>query len=130
MKKNELRYCILGLFFAFWLVRMQANEPSDIIVPVMEKGDAGQLCTYLAADAELVILGKPVAAQQQCLELRRFFDANGIKRFAVIHKGTKESASFVIGVLETDGQNYRINMFVREMPDGVSIQQLRIEKDN
>lgn len=130
MKKNELRYYMLGLFFVLGVVCIQADEPSGIIVSVLEKGDGAQLCNYLATDAELVILGKPVAAQQQCLELRRFFDANGIKRFAVIHKGTKESASFVIGVLETDGQNYRINMFVREMPDGVSIQQLRIEKDN
>lgn len=130
MKKNELRYYMLGLFFVLGVVCMQADEPSGIIVSVLEKGDGAQLCNYLASDAELVVLGKSVARQQRCVELSRFFETNAVKQFSVIHKGTKQDACFIVGTLETARQNYRINMFVRNTSGDVFIQQLRIEKDN
>ncbi len=129
MKKNKMRYCLSGLIVLLSAVYAFAAEPADVILPLLEKGNAAQLCTYLAADAELVILGTNVRQSAQCSELRDFFAANKANSFAIRHKGVKQDACFIVGILETDGQNYRINMFVRNIPGGISIQQLRIEKE-
>ena len=129
MKKNRIRRCRLGFFLLLGTCYVLATEPADVILPVMEKGNATQLCTYLASDAELIILGKTVQPQRQCSELQAFFAANKPDGFTIKHKGTKLDAYFIVGTLETEKQHYRVNLFVRNHSESVSIQQLRIEKE-
>ncbi|NDV47132.1 DUF4783 domain-containing protein [Paludibacter sp. 221] len=107
------------------------DVPSEII-NALGKGDASTISTYLNTNVELVIDNKNDIFSKQQAEsiITDFFRRSPVKKFDLIHKGEKESASFAIGTLRTTNGNFRVYVLTRKNGSKDAIQQLRIEPSN
>lgn len=128
MKTVKLFLLCTCLFCAIPIIKAQNVEvPADIITALNE-GDASQLSNYLNSNVELVIENKNdiFSKQQAAGIIADFFRKNSVNSFQLIHKGNKDSASFVIGTLKTNSGSFRVYVLTRKN----EIQQLRIEPSN
>jgi hypothetical protein len=128
MKNFKLLLVFTCIFCAIPLLQAQSTEvPSDIIT-ALNAGNASQLSEYLNSNVELVIENKnDVFSKQQASGIiADFFRKNSVNSFQLLHKGTKDAASFVIGMLKTSSGNFRVYVLTRKN----EIQQLRIEPSN
>ncbi len=108
----------------------QTNAVSPEIIAALDKGNAVQLSNFFNATVELVLPDKSdiYSKQQGASVVSDFFKENPVTRgFQVVHSGTKDASSFVIGNLNTSNAVYRVYVLVRGA-DGANIQQLRIER--
>lgn len=106
----------------------QTDKFNDIIA-ALDKGNAAKLSTYFAPTLEIVLLEQSdtYAKQKASAIIADFFAKNTVtKGFQVVHNGTKDSTSFIIGNLTTNGGVYRVYVLVRNSETPI-IQQLRIE---
>jgi hypothetical protein len=132
MKTIKLFLMSLVLSCTVPFIAAQSVEvPSDII-SALNEGDATQLSGFLNANVELVIDNKnDVFSKQQASGIiSDFFRKNRIGSFQLLHKGTKDTASFAIGTLKTSSGNFRVYVLTRKVGTQTVIQQLRIEPSN
>lgn len=117
--------------FAQNAVSQSAEVPQEVIA-ALTNGDASKISQYLNANVELVIGAKnDIYSRQQATGIiADFFRKNSVSGFQVIHKGTKESSSFVVGTLRTSRGTYRVSLLTRKNGNEPIIQQLRIEDND
>jgi hypothetical protein len=128
-------FTIFTLFFIFLLpasLLAQNNEATTNIVRSFETGNAEKLSQFFIDNVELVILKTDnfYTKQQAKGIVATFFRKNPVINFDVIHKGTKENATFIIGTLVSSKGNFRITVFARKTGSQILIYQLRIEDPN
>ena len=128
MKTIKLILVSFCLFFAIPLIEAQNSDVPADIISALDSGNASQLSNYLNANVELVIDNKnDVFSKQQASGIiADFFRKNKVNDFQLLHKGTKDAASFAIGTLKTASGNFRVYVLTRKN----EIQQLRIEPSN
>ncbi len=128
MKTIKLILVAFSLFFAIPLIEAQNSDVPADIISALDSGNASQLSGYLNANVELVIDNKnDVFSKQQASGIiADFFRKNKVTDFQLLHKGTKDAASFAIGTLKTTSGNFRVYVLTRKN----EIQQLRIEPSN
>jgi Domain of unknown function (DUF4783) len=128
MKTIKLFLFSFLLFTAIPLLQAQSVEVPAGIISALDEGNAGSLSAYLNANVELVIGAQnDVFSKQQATGIiSDFFRKNRVNGFAMLHKGNKDAASFVIGTLKTASGTYRVYVLTRKN----EIQQLRIEPSN
>ena len=128
MKTTKFFLLSFCLFFAIPLMNAQSSEVPSEIISALNQGNSGQLSGYLNANVELVIDNKnDVFSKQQAAGIiADFFRKNRVSSFQLLHKGNKEAASFVIGMLKTGTGSFRVYVLTRKN----EIQQLRIEPSN
>jgi len=128
MKTFKLFILCTSLFCALPFVQSQTVEVPSYIITALNEGNASQLSSHLNSNVELVIDNKnDVFSKQQAAGIiADFFRKNVASSFQLIHKGNKDAASFVIGILKTSTGNFRVYVLTRNN----EIQQLRIEPSN
>jgi hypothetical protein len=127
--KNLKYFLLLNSFFCvISIVGAQSSEEPSYIISALNEGNSVQLSSNLNANVELVIDNKnDVFSKQQASEIiADFFRKNHVNSFQFLHKGNKDSASFIIGILKTTSGNFRVYVVTRKN----EIQQLRIEPSN
>lgn len=133
MKTNIFKRIFLSLFmvFVFALTNAQNDIPSDVI-SALGNGDATRLSPFLNTNVELVVAktNDVLSRQQTTGILTDFFKKNKVSSFSVLHNGNRESASFLIGNLNTANGNFRVYILMRKSGNQTLIQQLRIESSN
>lgn len=119
------------MVFVFALTNAQNDIPSDVIT-ALGNGDATRLSPFLNANVELVVAktNDVLSRQQTTGILTDFFKKNKVSTFSVLHNGNRESASFLIGNLNTANGNFRVYILMRKSGNQTLIQQLRIESSN
>lgn len=117
----------LLLLTTSYVAAQKAEVPAGVI-SALNKGDAGELSSYLNTNVELVIENKnDVFSRQQASGIiADFFRKNRTTGFRVLHQGNKDAASFAIGILKTSTGIFRVYVLTRNN----LIQQLRIEPSN
>lgn len=112
-------------------LQAQTKQVSGVIVSALTKGDAEKLSTFFANSIELVVDNNDdVYSKAQATSiLNDFFNKNKVISFQVLHNGTKDSASFLIGLLRTSN-NQEFRVYVLTRGEQSQIQQLRIEPSN
>ena len=128
MKTFKLFLLLSSLFCAIPLIEAQSSEVPSEIIAALNVGNASQLSANLNTNVELVIDTKnDVFSKQQASGIiADFFRKNHVNSFQLLHKGNKDAASFVIGMLKTSSGNFRVYVLTRKN----EIQQLRIEPSN
>src|ERR1035437_8100261 len=128
MKNFKLLLVFTCLFCAFPLLEAQTAEVPSEVISALNSGNASQLSGYLNSNVELVIENKnDVFRKQQASGIiADFFRKNSVNSFQLLHKGNKDEASFVIGMLKTSSGSFRVYILTRKN----EIQQLRIEPSN
>ena len=127
---KSLKLVLFG-FFVFLSVPFLSAQQLDIpqnILAGLEDGNAANISDSFNSSIEMVVGSQDdvYSKQQASVILNDFFRKNRVVGFEIKHKGTKESASFVIGSLKTSTGNYRVYILIRKS----QIQQLRIENSN
>jgi len=132
MKSIKILSLIVLLLGLTQVVQAQNSDVPGEVITALNKGDAGKLSSYLNTNVELVIGNQnDVYSKQQANEIiSGFFRKNSVQSFQILHKGSKEAASFVIGTLRTSTGNYRVYVLTRKSGGTSVIQQLRIETSN
>lgn len=132
MKKLKLIFTFL-LFLGIIQGYAGVNEVPAEIINALNKGDAAVIATYLNDNVELSIENKnDIFSKQQANSIiTDFFRKNTVSGFSLIHKGKKESASFIIGTLTTSKGAFRVYILTRTNNTNKEvIQQFRIEPSN
>jgi len=129
-KKSILISMFLFCFLPF--VFTQNSEVPTDLVSAFNVGNASKISSYLNTNVELVIGTKnDVFSKPQASGIiTDFFRSNHVNSFQILHKGTKDTASFTIGELKTNSGVYRVYILTRKSANQILIQQLRIEPSN
>lgn len=110
----------------------QTSNVSTKLIRAFETGNVELLATLLNDNVELVIPNTEnfFTKQQAKSILADFFRKNPVVDFNVLHKGTKENASFLIGTLVSSRGSFRVSVFARKNKGESLVYQLRIEDPN
>ena len=124
---TRLLFVCLSFFLLSFDMEQQLTVPEEIYSAI-KAGNSKVLAKYFNANVELVIDNKnDVFSKQQASGIiADFFRKNKVSDFQLLHKGTKDAASFAIGTLKTASGNFRVYVLTRKN----EIQQLRIEPSN
>jgi hypothetical protein len=108
------------------------NDMTEDIISAFQNGDSKVINEYLNSNIELIIADKNdvFSKPQASVIITNFFKVNKVSSFQLLHKGKKESASFIIGSLKTNINSYRVYVLTRTPESKTVIQQLRIEPTN
>lgn len=108
----------------------QANEVPAELVAAFKRGSSDAVSAYFNENVDMVVpQAENLYAKNQAKGiLADFFRKNQVRDFVVVHRGNKESASFLIGNLITSGGSYRVSIFTRKTGAQLLVYQLRIEK--
>jgi hypothetical protein len=130
MKKHlHLISIIFSLFIAQELFAQKNDIPNEII-SAFKEANANAIAPYLNENVELIMPQTDNFFTRQHAKsiLSDFFRKNPVKDFSIIHKGTKENASFVIATYLSNTGSYRVSISLRKTGNQSYIYQLRIEK--
>lgn len=110
----------------------QSNDVPTAVITALDEGNATQINAYLGLNVELVIANTNDVFSKQHASgiISEFFQSHKVQSFQVIHKGNKDTASFVIGTLKTSSGTFRVYLLTRKQGASALIQQLRIESSN
>ena len=113
-------------------VQAQTSSIPNEIVSALSNGDANRLSAYLNDNVELFIENKnDIYSHQQAVSiLNDFFHRFKVSDFKVIHQGNRDNSSFIIGILSTATENFRVYILTRKSDNKTIVLQLRIEASN
>ncbi len=120
---------IIVLLICFSGVFAQTEEN---IAVALKAGNSKEIAKHFGTNVNLKILNQEdiYSKNQAEMILKDFFTKNPVKNYITKHNGTsKNGAQYSIGSLNTNNGNFRIYYFIRKNPDGVQIQELRIENE-
>ena len=126
----------MGLSLVFFLLvqalNAQTEKIPDGIVLSFKAGNAEELSKFFHSNVELIILQKEdVYSRSQAEQIiRKFFIEHKPETFKIIFEGGKESSSYAIGSLETEGKSFRVYILMKKQEDSPLIHQLRITEED
>ena len=129
MKKRAV-LCCLGILLGINFLWAQ-NVP-DGMLKAFKQGNAGALKGYLNHQVEVTIQNHPQPLDKQKAEhsLAKFFTAHPVQDFRVNHQGKRDETGFMVGTLQTQNGEFRVNCFFRKVGEKYVIHQIRIDKSN
>lgn len=101
----------------------------DEVVNGLKNGDSAQIAKYFDNTVEITMPDKSNSYSKNQAEiiLRDFFSNNGVKDFAVIHKGENAGSQYCIGTLVTKNGSFRTTVFMKQKNDKQLLQEIRFE---
>jgi hypothetical protein len=120
---------ILMLLLSFSGVLAQTEEN---ISAALKSGNSKEIAKHFSANVNLKILNQDdiYSKNQAEMILKDFFTKNPVKNYTAKHNGTsKNGAQYTIGTLSTANGNFRTYYFIKKNPDGIQIQEFRIENE-
>lgn len=127
-----------NLFFAFLLLPAlafaeQGTPGLESISTALNSGDVETLSKYFSDNVEISIQDKEqIYPKAKATEvMRSFFDANKVKAFSQVHKGTsrENSDQYCIGNLSASTGNYRVYLYLKVTGSNMTIQEIRLDKE-
>ncbi len=128
INKRMLQFIAVALFVLASNI-LQAQVP-DKILKSFKNGNSKTLSEYFNQNVDLVVLENDnVCSKAQAQQIiSKFFNTYQPKDFTIIHQGGKEGAEYVIGKLETNNGNFRVQFLLKKSGGKDYIHQLRIDK--
>lgn len=120
---------IIILLICFTGVFAQTEEN---IAAALKAGNSKEIAKHFGTNVNLKILNQEdiYSKNQAEMILKDFFTKNPVKNYTAKHNGTsKNGAQYTIGTLSTSNGNFRTYYFIKKNPDGVQIQEFRIENE-
>lgn len=120
---------ILLLILTFSVAFAQTEEN---IAAAIKSGNSKDIARHFGANVNLKIINQEdiYSKNQAEMILKDFFAKNPVKNYTAKHNGTsKNGAQYTIGTLNTANGNFRTYYFIKKNPDGVQIQEFRIENE-
>lgn len=135
---NKCKYfCMKSIFTLFslsLLFMLSAFKPRpaglDEVVAALNSGNASELAKYIDDNIEINLPDKSdnYSRTQAVMILRDFFTNNGVKSFAVLHKGSSgDSGQFCVGTLYTKSGNYRTTIFMKTKNGQQLVREIRFQ---
>lgn len=121
-------------FILLLLPQFMFTQPNfNAVVGAIQKGDISSLSQHLDNEVELVINdddGTYNKAQATSI-IQKFFSNNKPSNCSIANTGAARNngSYYLVGKLAAGGQNYRINIFFKEVSGKYMIQEMRIEED-
>ena len=120
------------LFLSAFLIMIFtfAQSGIDDVISAMKSGNASGVTKFFDNYVDITMPDKSsnYSKSQGELILKDFFTNNGVKNFAVKHKGNNDNGDYCIGTLETKNGNYRTTVYMRIKGGKQVIQDIRIEQ--
>lgn len=115
-----------------WASALLAQDVPVGVVVAFKKGNSQELNKYFGEKVDLIIQSKSANVDRQLAEgtMGEFFASNRVRGFNVNHQGKRDESSFVVGTLNTDNGNFRVNCFFRRVSNKYVINQIRIDRTN
>lgn len=101
----------------------------DEVITAMKAGNAADIAKFFDNTVEINMPDKnnSYSRSQAELVLKDFFSSNGVKSFAVIHKGENSGSQYCIGTLVTRNGTYRTTIFMKQKGDKQVLQEITFE---
>lgn len=101
----------------------------DDVIGALRKGNATELSRYVDDNIEISLPGKSdsYSRTQAVMILQDFFVSNGVKGFAVSHKGDNGGSQFCIGTLNTRSGPYRTTVFMKTKNGRQLVKEIRFQ---
>lgn len=94
------------------------------------KGNAAALSSLMDKEVDMALQGgtsKVRSGSDAEKDLESFFKTGNISGFQVIHHADKKDRGFIVGKINANGKEYRVNITYRTENDKAIIQSIRIE---
>ncbi len=126
-----LPLCLLVLFSTTYSAGAQ-HRTSPEIIEGFRRGDCDLLTNHFSETVKLSILNQEYESSPKEATgiLRKFFADNRPVDFEIKFESEKKDSKFVVAILSTKNEKYRINLFFRTTGNKDVIHLLRIEKGN
>jgi len=121
------------LAFFLTLTGLSAQNEDKAIATLLDTGNVGGLSEYFQSQVDMTILGTEAmySRAQAEMVLARFFKGNLPTGFETKHLGqSKKESSYIIGMLSTAKEVYRLTYLLSEEEGRLRIKQFRLEKAN
>jgi hypothetical protein len=116
----------------FWAMIASDNPNLASITKAFSNGDAATVGSYMDANIEMSLLGKPdlYNKNQATQALNDFFGKNKPRNFNAGHAGSSKgnNSHYTTGDLTTHNGNFRVYLYYNTDGDKVIIKEIRIEK--
>jgi hypothetical protein len=114
----------LLMLFAF-----KDQNAIDEVIGALRSGNSAQLSGYFDDNVELTLPDKSdsYSRAQAQLIIKDFFSNNGVKGFDLKHKGDSPGGHFCIGTLQTNGVNFRTNVFMKTKNGKEVVKEIRFQ---
>lgn len=114
----------LLMLFAF-----KDQNAIDEVIGALRSGNSAQLSGYFDDNVELTLPDKSdsYSRAQAQLIIKDFFSNNGVKGFDLKHKGDSPGGHFCIGTLQTNGGNFRTNVFMKTKNGKEVVKEIRFQ---
>lgn len=131
---KSIRLISLSLLLFIGIGYVNSAPIADIPVKIfdsMKVGNATELAKHFNSSVEIVIFDEEKIYSRQQAEqvLRRFFNANKVESFVVLHQGGRDGAKYAIGNLVTESKSFRVYFLVKSSSGRQLIHQMRIEEE-
>ena len=125
--KHIFTLACAALFFA-----VSAFKPLtglDDVINALRSGNATELSKYVDDNIEISLPDKSdsYSKAQAVMILQDFFTNNGVKNFAVTHKGDNGGSQFCVGTLQTRSGNYRTIFFMKTKNGRQLVKEIRFQ---
>jgi hypothetical protein len=120
------------LAFSLLVVSLSAIKPLsglDEVISALRSGNATELARYVDDNIEISLPDKSdgYSKAQAVIILQTFFNNNGVRGFAVTHKGDNGGSQFCIGTLQTKSGNYRTTVFMKTKNGRQLVKEIRFQ---
>ena len=132
LQKNRLKYLILVVLTVSIASSSYAQKIYDDINLSFRNGDTELLSAYFNSRINLSILSKEYDTSQSQAKviISNFFHNHPPTGFEVKFESEKKNSHFIIGTMKTSDQDYRINVFLKNINNEILIHFLKIEEEN
>ena len=119
---------LISVTFALLSFAGPGNGIGDI-VSALKSGNASQVARYFDNTVEITLPEKSnsYSRAQAAVILQDFFNTNGVKNFAVTHKGDNKGSQFCIGNLQTRSGSYRTTVFMKTKNGKQLVKEIRFQ---
>lgn len=129
-KRKTMRTLFASFLMLFATSLFAQTDITDQVVGYIKTANVKELAKHFADNIDLAVddTDDIVSRAQAEQILKKFFDKNQPKNFAIKHSGvTKLGIEYRIGDLETSGGNFRVSINLKKVGDIYQIHQFRIE---
>lgn len=108
---------------------LQSQSSIDDVIASIRSGNSNELAKFFDDSVELTLPDKSdsYSKAQAQLIVKDFFGNNGVKGFALKHKGDSPGGHFCIGTLETNAGNFRTNVFMKTKGGKEVVKEIRFQ---
>ena len=122
-------FTLFGALFILALISFRPLSGLDDVINALRNGNATELTRYIDDNIEISLPDKSnsYSRAQAAVILQDFFNTNGVKNFAVTHKGDNKGSQFCIGNLQTRSGTYRTTVFMKTKNGKQVVKEIRFQ---